>query len=98
MRAGYRVIVPDMLGYGETDKPRAAEEYSMRRLSADLAALLDVVEVQKAVGARSAPEFTKHVIAMLMFAVQIVIGHDWGSYTASRFALWHPNRLLALAL
>jgi hypothetical protein len=38
-----------MLGYGGTDKPRAAEEYSTRRLCADLAALLDVVGVQKAV-------------------------------------------------
>ncbi|KAI9457004.1 Alpha/Beta hydrolase protein [Lactarius psammicola] len=65
-----------MLGYGGTDKPRAAEEYSMRRLCADLAALLDVIGVQKA----------------------IVIGHDWGSYTAARFALWHPDRLLALGL
>ncbi|KAI9434442.1 alpha/beta-hydrolase [Lactarius indigo] len=76
VRAGYRVVVPDMLGYGGTDKPRAAEEYSMRRLCADLAALLDVVGVQKA----------------------IVIGHDWGSYMAGRFALWHPDRLSALAL
>ncbi|KAH9055591.1 alpha/beta-hydrolase [Lactarius vividus] len=76
VRAGYRVVVPDMLGYGGTDKPRAAEEYSTRRLCADLAALLDVVGVQKA----------------------IVIGHDWGSYTAGRFALWHPDRLLTLAL
>lgn len=43
------MIVPDMLGYGGTDKPQAAEEYSTRRLSADLAALLDVVGVHKAV-------------------------------------------------
>ncbi|KAF8260615.1 alpha/beta-hydrolase [Lactarius quietus] len=76
VRAGYRVIVPDMLGYGGTDKPRDVEEYSIRGLCADLAALLDVVGVRKA----------------------IVIGHDWGSYTAARFALWHPNRLLALGL
>lgn len=76
VRAGYRVIVPDMLGYGGTDKPRAAEEYSTRRLCADLAALLDVVGVHKA----------------------IVIGHDWGSFIAGRFALWHPDRLLALGL
>lgn len=49
VRAGYRVVVPDMLGYGGTDKPFAAEEYSARGLCADLAALLDVVGVQKAV-------------------------------------------------
>jgi pimeloyl-ACP methyl ester carboxylesterase len=49
MRAGYRVVVPDMLGYGGTDKPQAAEEYSTKRLCADLAALLDVIGVLKAV-------------------------------------------------
>ena len=49
MRAGYRVVVPDMLGYGGTDKPLAAEEYSTKKLCADLAALLDVVGVSKAV-------------------------------------------------
>jgi len=39
-----------MLGYGGTDKPLAAEEYSTKRLCADLAALLDVIGVSKAVG------------------------------------------------
>lgn len=52
MRAGYRVVVPDMLGYGGTDKPLTAEEYSTKKLCADLAALLDVVGVSKAVSVR----------------------------------------------
>ncbi|KAF8494225.1 Alpha/Beta hydrolase protein [Russula emetica] len=76
VRAGYRVLAPDMLGYGGTDKPLDAEEYSTKKLCADLAALLDIVGVSRA----------------------IVIGHDWGSYIAGRFALWHPDRLLALGL
>ena len=42
-------MVPDMLGYGGTDKPLAAEGYSTKKLCADLAALLDVVGVSKAV-------------------------------------------------
>jgi soluble epoxide hydrolase/lipid-phosphate phosphatase len=45
----FRVIVPDMLGYGSTDKPLAPSEYSTRMLSDDLAALLDLVGVEKAV-------------------------------------------------
>ncbi|KAK1223333.1 hypothetical protein PQX77_013810 [Marasmius sp. AFHP31] len=28
----------------------------------------------------------------------VVIGHDWGAYTAARFALWHHERLLALVI
>ena len=35
---------------------------------------------------------------MFSVLVQVVIGHDWGSFTASRFALWYPERLLALAM
>ncbi|KAI6146148.1 Alpha/Beta hydrolase protein [Pisolithus tinctorius] len=73
---GYRVVVPDMLGYGKTDMPTETSAYSTKNLSNDLAALLDHIGVQKAV----------------------VVGHDWGAFIASRFALWHPDRLLALAI
>ncbi|EPQ59176.1 alpha/beta-hydrolase [Gloeophyllum trabeum ATCC 11539] len=76
VRQGYRVVVPDMLGYGGTDKPAEPEEYSPKRLSDDLAALLNVVGVGKAV----------------------VVGHDWGAFVSGRFALWHPERLLALVI
>lgn len=27
-----------------------------------------------------------------------MIGHDWGSFIAARFALWHPERPLAVVL
>ena len=49
MRLGYRVVVPDMLGYGGTDKPEDPAAYVPRRLSADLAALLDALSISKAV-------------------------------------------------
>jgi len=49
VRAGYRVVAPDMLGYGGTDKPLDVEEYSTKKLCADLAALLDIVGVSTAV-------------------------------------------------
>ncbi|KAI5893700.1 alpha/beta-hydrolase [Schizophyllum commune H4-8] len=74
--AGYRVVVPDMLGYGGTDKPHDAAEYTTKKLCNDLAALLDLLDVRKAV----------------------FIGHDWGAYVVGRFALWHPQRLLALVI
>ncbi|KAG6896626.1 hypothetical protein C0992_007032 [Termitomyces sp. T32_za158] len=74
--SSYRVVAPDMLGYGGTDKPQDPSDYSTQRLCADLAALLDYLGVQRAV----------------------VIGHDWGAYTAARFALWHPERLSSLIL
>lgn len=49
VEAGYRVIAPDMLGYGQTDKPDEPEEYSLKKLSDDLAALLDHISSPKAV-------------------------------------------------
>lgn len=40
-KAGYGVLAPDLLGYGDTDKPEAKEEYSFGPQSAHLAAILD---------------------------------------------------------
>ncbi|KAF8329017.1 epoxide hydrolase [Amanita rubescens] len=76
VRNGARVIVPDMLGYGGTDKPKDPAEYTPKKLCDDLVALLDLLEVKNAV----------------------VIGHDWGAFTAGRFALWYPHRILALVM
>lgn len=45
--AGYRVIAPDMLGYGETDKPAEPARYAGGRIVADVIALLDVLGVAK---------------------------------------------------
>jgi len=49
VRRGCRVVVPDMLGYGGTQKPIEASEYSTQKLCADLAALLDLLEIKNAV-------------------------------------------------
>ncbi|OJA18024.1 hypothetical protein AZE42_07036 [Rhizopogon vesiculosus] len=65
-----------MLGYGETDMPRDSSAYSTKNICNDISALLDFLDISKAV----------------------VIGHDWGAYTAGRFALWHPERLIALVM
>ena len=42
-------MAPDMLGYGQSDKPYEPEEYSLKRISSDLASILDVIRVRKAV-------------------------------------------------
>jgi pimeloyl-ACP methyl ester carboxylesterase len=47
--AGYRVIVPNQRGYGETDKPKPVEAYDMSHLCGDMASLLDVLNLEKAV-------------------------------------------------
>lgn len=77
----YRVIVPDMLGYGGTDKPRVGNDvearhhpaYSTRTVASHIVQLLDHLQVEKAV----------------------LVGHDWGTGIVSRVGWYFPERLLA---
>lgn len=47
--AGYRVIVPDLRGYGLSDSPAEVGAYDIAHLTDDLAGLLDVLGEEKAV-------------------------------------------------
>lgn len=47
--AGYRTIAPDQRGYGLTDRPREILAYTLEELCADMAGLLDALEIEKAV-------------------------------------------------
>lgn len=40
-KAGYRVIAPDMRGYGGSDKPHPVEAYDMQSLMADIIGIID---------------------------------------------------------
>jgi haloacetate dehalogenase len=59
----YRLIVPDLRGYGETEKP--ASGYDKRTMARDIAALLDTLGIEKVAlvghdrGARVATRFAK---------------------------------------
>ena len=46
--AGYRVIVPDLRGYGKSDKPADVDAYNLMFLAADMGAVLDHLGVAKA--------------------------------------------------
>ena len=47
--AGYRVIAPDVRGYGGSDKPHAIEAYDMLQLTADVAGLIDALGEDQAI-------------------------------------------------
>lgn len=47
--AGYRVIAPDLRGYGLTDRPPEVEAYDLAHLTGDLVGLLDALEIETAV-------------------------------------------------
>ncbi len=46
--AGYRVIAPDMRGYGGTDKPTRVSDYTIQKLIGDLTGLMDISSLDKA--------------------------------------------------
>jgi len=46
--AGFRVIVPDLRGYGASDKPEAVDAYNLLYLASDVSAVLDDAGVERA--------------------------------------------------
>ncbi len=49
VNAGFRVIAPDQRGYGGSDRPAPIESYDIHHLTGDLVAMLDALEIEKAV-------------------------------------------------
>ena len=46
--AGYRAITPDLRGFGDSDRPTEAGAYGVRHSVADMLAVLDALEVERA--------------------------------------------------
>jgi soluble epoxide hydrolase/lipid-phosphate phosphatase len=47
--AGFRVIAPDMRGFGASDAPADAQTYSVKNTVADVTGLLDALEIERAI-------------------------------------------------
>jgi len=43
--AGYRVIAPDLRGYGDSDRPEGADQYRLELLASDILGVLDALDV-----------------------------------------------------
>ena len=48
MAAGYRVLAPDLRGYGGSDAPQAVSAYRMEHIAADILAMLDQLGIARA--------------------------------------------------
>jgi pimeloyl-ACP methyl ester carboxylesterase len=46
--AGFQVIVPDLRGYGRSDKPKDVESYAIQHLADDVAGVLDQLGIKRA--------------------------------------------------
>lgn len=47
--AGYRIVAPDMRGYGQTEAPPAVEDYDIEHLAADMVGLVDAYDEEQAI-------------------------------------------------
>ncbi|MFC4929322.1 alpha/beta fold hydrolase [Massilia sp. GCM10023247] len=48
VKAGYRVLAPDLRGYGQSDAPQAVSAYRLEHVCADVLAMLDLLGIERA--------------------------------------------------
>lgn len=48
VKAGYRVLAPDLRGYGQSDAPQAVSAYRIEHVCADVLAMLDLLGIARA--------------------------------------------------
>jgi len=79
-----RVIVPDMLGYGQTSAPQAREVYTYKNMCAHMAHIVRTVTTSTAANNAGGSPLASNEKVLLG-------GHDWGGYKAWRLAMWYPD-------
>ena len=78
---GYRVIAPDLRGFGESDKPDEVEQYSIVHSVGDVAGIMDALDIERAVvvghdfGAALAWVFTSFLPDRVVKLATVSVGH-----------------------
>jgi pimeloyl-ACP methyl ester carboxylesterase len=86
--AGFRVIAPDLRGYGESDKPQAVEAYRMETLVRDVVEILGALEVEQTNvvghdwGAALSWSFAAFVPGMVQRLAVLAVGHPKAFFRA----------------
>jgi pimeloyl-ACP methyl ester carboxylesterase len=86
---GYRVIAPDLRGFGDSDRPTGVEHYTIELLVADVAALLNTLQVPKVIlvghdwGASLAWTFAAVLPQMVAKLAVMSVGHPRAFFTAA---------------
>ncbi|KAI8801348.1 Alpha/Beta hydrolase protein [Cladochytrium replicatum] len=92
---GFRVIVPDVRGYGESDSLKvvpgdrhALDFFTWKSVCGDLAALIDFLDNE--------PVRKRALNIQNGKGKAIFLGHDWGGVIVYRMAMHHPDRVRAV--
>lgn len=89
-KAGFGVIAPDLLGYGDTDSPADVGAYRMKKMAQHMAEILDHEGVSRCV----AVSHDWYVSACWVCHGRILTRMNRGSGLLSRLTTYIPDRLL----
>ena len=93
-KKGYGLVVPDLLGYGGTDKPKKLEAYRLKKMAGEVVEILDLLGVQTVIGVGHDWYFIPVIKVAAFGAYQSVVTK--GSNFLSRLANYHSNRFTKL--
>ncbi len=94
VRAGYRIIIPDMRGMGDSDKPQNIESYADNSEVKDIIALADHLKLKKygVVGYSRGSILTAKLLTMDKRAKKAVLGGMGENFTTSE---WDRRKMFA---
>ncbi|KAG6911058.1 hypothetical protein DXG01_004572 [Tephrocybe rancida] len=90
---GYGLIIPDMLGYGGTDKPADYADYRMSLMCQDVIDILDAENVDQAIAVGH--DWYIQPNSLVRTFAEVI--HSRGSGLVSRLANYFPERFSAFA-
>ena len=96
-RRGYGLIIPDMLGYGKTDKPTDVNLYIHSAMCRDMIDILDEESLAQVIAIGHDWYVREPLATVNNFILMLTPALRRGCFTVSRLASWFPERIRAYA-